>query len=153
MRLRILAAAAIAALCAGAAATAGPPAGLDPSDRFVPAGAGQCDVRVEGGALIALAAPRGAAHWSLSVRAPGLQSDQGGDLHGGSPRLERLSRIVIIDTQPEPGRLHARIDPEDVLKRPLRAHLTVTGAHGRTVCADELHLRAFGRPGRPGRPF
>lgn len=155
MSIRIIAAgaAAAAALTAGAAAFAGPPGGFAPTERFASSPSGLCALRVEGGAIVALAAPRGAEEWSLSLRAPGLQSDQGGDLHGWSTRLEPLSRTVIIDTQPEPGRLQARIDSEDVLKRPLRARLVVTGANGRTVCADELHLRPLGGGGRPGRPF
>lgn len=137
----------------GAAASADPPGRFAPPQFLNPAGSGTCALRVEGRALIALAAPWNARDWSLSVRAPELSVDQGGDLYGDSRRMERLSRIYMVDTIPQPGRVNAQIDQESVLKRPLRADLTVTGHDGRVVCTDSVNLTPEPRRGRFGRPF
>jgi hypothetical protein len=152
--LFITAALAITGLGAvGAAAFADPPGRIAPPTLVSPALSGHCALRIEGGALVALAAPWNARDWSLTVRAPGLAADQGGDLYGDARRMERLSQVYLIETVPTRGRQHARIDSNDVLKRPLRAELTVTGHDGRTVCTDSLHLAPERGPIFPRRPF
>jgi|GEM_PF-5658053 hypothetical protein len=152
--LFISAALAIVGFSGGAAtAFADPPGRFGPQSIAVPAATGQCDLRIEGGALVALAAPWNARNWSLTVRAPGLEADQGGGFYGEGRQLERLSQIYLIETVPTRGRQHARIDSEDVLKRPLRAALTVTGHDGRTVCTDNLYLAPERGPIFPRRPF
>lgn len=152
--LFITAALAITGLGAvGAAASAEPPGRIAPPTLVSPTLSGHCALRIEGGALVALAAPWNARDWSLSVRAPGLTADQGGDFYGDERRMERLSRIYLVDTTPATFRPGARVNPNDVLRRPLRAELTVTGHDGRTVCTDSLHLTPERGRGATGRPF
>lgn len=143
MKPVLLAAAAGAALFSTAAYAAGHsfngPGRIAPPVLVTAHGEGHCALRAQGGAVVAYAAPWNAEAWSLSVRAPGLSADQGGDLYGDERRMQRVSRLYVLDQSPAAS-VSRRSAGDGGIQRPLRAELVLTGEDGRVVCTDTLRL-------------
>ncbi|MGJ3230557.1 MAG: hypothetical protein ACFE0P_02030 [Oceanicaulis sp.] len=136
MKTALIALAGLAVL--GGAALADPPGRIAREAPIVFTPQAMCALRLNGGAVTALGAAYEADSWSLSVRAPGLVVEQGGDLPGDDLRMERLSRIYAVDQSLQMNRWTRA---NDLVKRPLLAELTLSDSRGRTVCRDRLDLR------------
>ena len=94
-----------------------------PSYQSAPAPTG-CALTRDRASLNVMVAPRGASYWTLSVRGDGVMIDQDGGLASNAARMERVSRVFVLNDQPFGPR------------SPLEAALRVYDAEGRQICAD-----------------